>query len=283
MTRIMQFEEIDEFWDEWNDWSIRKYLHPQRNAHKVIKKMWDGKKRPRTMKEDETLLSILFRNFKRLDGEEQGRPMGNFRDLMDEGLTHEEAFNDLMARLFRYRWNKRDRYTNFIGELWTHADKLFQEHFRDDPHGKWITIKWDRQLFTDAMMIMMYSSTVGIVLEARAHKDLEAWLAARPKASQLFSYEPAANELESQDVDGVFRRKSDGEIVVKVSIKTVGAFTDHWIKTGYRENEDKAKAVPDIYAGYSSTKSEEIEFILVDDRSLKDLLREAAINGHRDS
>ena len=273
MVYLLDYDDIAEFWPEWRDWSTLRHMMPQRNAHNIIKKMWDGKDRPNGMEMKHTLLSYLAVMFP--DDANNGRPMGDFKDLMDRGLTHEDAFNDLKLKLVKPRRNKNGKRISFLDQLWRRADNLYWDYFQTEKYGKWITEDWSRQLYTDAMVLMMFSSTVGIFLEDRAHRDLSQWLKRYPKAHEIFKYEPAPSSMEKLDVDGIFRHRKTGEIVVKVSIKSVGAFTEEFISKGYRNNTDKAKTAPDIYAGYKEMDDLDIQFILVDDKDLKTLLKES--------
>jgi hypothetical protein len=271
VNNLLEYENIAEFWDEWEDWKERRYLMPWRYGHAVIKKMWDAYKAPRGVNDDNTLLAHIRRSFPKDPEARSARPMGDFKDMMDQGMSHEDMYNALRLKLTIPRINRKGQRSNYLNELWPHANKLFLDYFDEDYYGKNLEYEWDRDLFVKAMCIMMYSSTIGLVMEERAHGELAAWLAST-KASRLFTYEPASSQLESKDVDGVFLFKDSDEVAVNVSIKSVGAFTRSFIDKQYR---NKGKTTPDIYAGYPSQTTEEIEFILVEGKDLKTLLQEA--------
>lgn len=272
MTELLEYSYIASFWDEFHDWKQSKYLFKWRNGHKIIKKMWDGYKAPKGIDEDNILLSHIRWSFPKDEEARSARPMGDFRDMMDKGMTHEDMYNELVNKLVRPRYNRKGNRSSYMKELWPHANQLFTYYFGEDWNGEKVHDDWDRDLFIKSMCLMMFSSTIGIVMEERAHTELEAWLQDQPKVAKRFRYEPAENELESKDVDGVFIDNKTGEVAVYVSIKSMGAFTEEFITKQYR---NKGKKLPDIYAGYPGQQTEEIEFIQFEGKSLRDLLKES--------
>lgn len=259
---FLPFEEIFEKYEDFKDWSVKsKKLSYWRNCHGTFKKMWDGRKRPESMGKDETFIYTISLNFKNHGPAKRLMPLGNFKDLMVTEATHESIYYSLLEKFLEEQYTGESYVDFMIG----YSEELFEEHFDD----RWIS--WNKDAFYTGLSLMAYTSSIGILLEKEAHDDLNRWLQAFPKAAARFKYEPAdADEWENKDVDGLFIDKKNGNVAVKVSIKTMGALTEDFIMNSYRR--DSEKTAPQIYAGYTDM-NEELSFIEVDG-DLKQLLKD---------
>lgn len=274
MTLPMDFDTLNEMWEDFENWGLNTpELRRLRKSHQSFRKMWDGQKKAKRdpgkgeMPFSETLINEIRRAFPKEKGTQKGRPMGDFKDIMES--DHEAIYNYLINEFIKPRKNANGETESYFEAMKYQCKWLWDEFFKDD--HRWLN--WDEKAYVQGMSLMMYSSSIGIYQENKVHHALGEWLERNPKAAKLFSYERAdADEWESKDVDGLFVSKETGKPIVKVSIKCNRALDREWIWRVYRSDTGKKKTVPDIYIGYHTPEDEKLDQIGVE-ANLKELLR----------
>jgi hypothetical protein len=187
-------------------------------------------------------------------------PLGRFKDLA--GSTHEEIYDHWIARF-------EEEITSTEGKTTTIKNFC----------GKYMMQKWKEEKGTEisredvsrAMSMMLFHAGIGMVLEDRAHKELDDLYDHKP----LFGYRPAEHKDESTGVDGFsfWVHKPDSS-VNKFSIKCLNSLTERYIlKTRtdeWRTEEDgtkkfyKGKTDPTIYCGYHTYDQKALSFYQID-------------------
>ena len=263
LEEFLPFEHIQENYERFTDWGFKsKKLRYWRNCHGAFKKMWDGYKKPEAMDYSSTVINYLRDSFPESKAAVAGRPLGDFKDLMVKGSTHESVYYSLIEKYIEPQYNGK----SYLEVAIPYCQDLFDDCFQEE--SKYLT--WNSDAFYVGLSLMAFTSSIGIILEQRAHKDLKKWLKSFPKAAERFKYEPAeASDWESKDVDGIFVDRKNGNVAVKVSIKTMRALTESFIMGNYRGF--KKKLEPQIYAGYTDI-NEDLSFFEVDG-DLKQLLK----------
>lgn len=234
-----------------------------------VKKIWDSYKMPQGMKKSETLIGVLKEKYSNIYACRACRPLGDFKDYAT--MNHEEIYNTLI-NLFQVNQKTAD------GGIDNYADLLY-------PYAKFLSARFNyknndkyfnKKAFEQGLSLMIYRSTIGIYLESYIH----TLMIKNFDRSNEFVYRIAPSEWESDDVDGIICRRDTDDIVVRISIKTLKAFTEDCIFGEWRKPElegGKGKTLPDIYMGISDEKDIKVETILVD-KSLKQLLLDSRKN-----
>lgn len=232
----------------------------------AAKSVWDNFANPQGMGSTDSIIYELERIFPDVEAAHRKRPLGEFKELLN--LSHEEIYDELVARMQEPHEVKDGRTVSFIEVIWPYADSLYRKHL---PSSEWLS---QTQFFMGFSM-MLFLSSIGIFLEGEVSRYLTEQIEAS-KLGKRFRYDEAPYTMEKEDVDGVIIDRDTEEIVCCISIKTMNALTQ---KTVDRYRGPKRKTRPDIYAGYRSLKdwrAEDLTWIQVPGKgNLKDILRAA--------
>lgn len=227
-----------------------------------VKTIWDSYKIPKGMKKSETLIGVLKVKFNNVYACRVCRPLGDFKDYAT--FNHEEIYNTLIDLFQKVRNTADGGKDSYVDLLYPYAKSLSGRFNYSDKY-------FDKDSFEEGISLMIYRSSIGIYLESYIHSAMIKWF---DDNSDEFIYRIAPSEWESDDVDGIICRRDTDDVVVRISIKTLRAFTNESIFGEWRKPESeggKGKTIPDIYLGISDEKNIEVKAILVS-KSLKGLL-----------
>lgn len=258
-------DKIEESWGskEKTEFEIFKI----RSNFNLTKKMWDSYGIPEDMKKEETLVGVLQRRFSNIPACVKCRPLGNFHEFA--GMSHEEIYNKLVEEFTKQRMDARGNLESYVSLLYPYMKDLSGRY--NNWNGKDYDKYFHRLQFEQGLSIMLYRSSIGIWLEAIVNE----YLTDKFENHREFFYKVAPSSMESDDIDGIIYRRDTEEVAVRISIKTMGAFTNNSIFGTWRKEESKGgkgKTLPDIYIGIEDENDIKIKVIKVDNKSLKDLL-----------
>lgn len=238
---------IEDSWDKKLKWKDMDHeTRTVRNDIGFVKNVWDTYKMPDGMKKEETLVGVLQRDFSNIRACKVCRPLGDFKDF--DNATRREVYESLIEQFTKTRIDARGNKLSYLEALYPYAKDL-ADKYGWGSYGEWFSKS--NKMFIQGLSIMFYRSAIGIYLESYINHKLEN----KFNNSKEFVYKVAPSEMESKDVDGIIYRRDNGAVVVNVSIKTLGAFTNESIFNNWRKPVDKGgkgKTLPDIYIGITN-------------------------------
>jgi hypothetical protein len=227
---------------------------------KFFKKIWNNKGSRLPAGQD--LVAKFTKIFPSDPGCKTWFPLGEFKDLA--GWTHKEIYDHWIARFYQ-RMEMANGKTSTMANV----------------SGKYMIEKWKEEFGTDlpvenvsrAMSLMLFHAAVGMILEDRAHKELDEHYTNIPR----FDYRPAEHKDENTGVDGFsFWAHNSDKTVNKFSIKCLESLTERYIMQTrtdeWRTLEDgtkkfyKGKTDPTIYCGYHTYDSKKLTFYRIDEQ-----------------
>lgn len=238
-------DRIDEAWVTREKLSVGDFI--ARSNLYFVKTIWDNYKMPDGMVESDTLINLLKVSFPDVESARVCRPLGDFKDFYD--MSCEEIYDAWVDSFTQLRVVSDGGMRSFINVMFDSAVELSAR--LQGVGSKYNSHKYfSRESFELGLSIMLYKCSLGVMLEAKTVRYFEKVYESNP----LVFFSAAPTSMERDDVDAVLYSRDSEEVLVKISIKCLGALSDKSLSKwrAPKSKGGKGKSIPEVYMGYHS-------------------------------